>query len=242
MILRKIEQNHAAELARLHMGKYQLPKRPWEIRSRYNLPAEAPDEELAPWLIHQKALEALDAIGADAATFRAMLKENIDTIQLYWEDLRIDREEEARLAARRKAQHAQEQQKAREEAHAVEQQRVILRADLERHVSALQALRKMAATYGLATGLCLLVAGSMIVSAIDKWSVDRADSYGRLGSAGCVTIVAILAYLARKGCQTRLQKMRRDWDEGFRTNVGNSKAAYALGAMLGRRLRMLFRK
>ena len=113
MVERKIMQTHAAAVARLHMGKYEEPD--LSDRHQYGIPWNARKEEIAEWLIHQKALEALDKIGADAPTFRAMLKGDLAAIRQRWdkaEKTRLQREQDEKVAAAGRARVA-EKQKAR---------------------------------------------------------------------------------------------------------------------------------
>lgn len=149
---RKIMQTHAHELARLHMGKWEQVSRIDFVRDS-NVPIGAPAREIAEYRIHTSALEALDRIGAEAATFRAMVSADIDKLKGRWVELerqientrneaeRVARqraEETARnaeIAARatRKQHEAAEMERARKERETEEK---AWQRDLQRRLSA----------------------------------------------------------------------------------------------------------
>ena len=105
-IERRIVQAHAAELARLHMGKFEKEDFVARLEAG-DVPFSATERETAEYRIHQRALEALDRIGAEATTFRAMVKVDLAAIGARWDEhRRHERErEERQVEARRQARN-----------------------------------------------------------------------------------------------------------------------------------------
>jgi predicted phage tail protein len=211
MVERKIMQTHAAAVARLHMGKYEEPDH--SDRHRYDIPFGAKKGEIAEWLIHQKALEALDKIAAEAPTFRAMLKGDLAAIRQRWDETekaRLQREQDEKVAA---AERIRVAEKKREEKRLSEEQRNRLRAELATHAVALADVKKSLDACENVIFVGVIVALLSLTWFIGDWTTNhRLDGYG-LFWVILVSAFTATVYLRRRQIKTHLVEMHRNWDE-----------------------------
>jgi hypothetical protein len=208
MVERKIMQAHAAAVARLHMDKYEKPKLRLQIMHQYGIPLVT-EKELAEWLIHQKALEALDKTGAEAPTFRAMLKADLGAMRQRWDEAERARDRNEKNAA---AERVRVAARKKEEEWLFEEQRNRLRAELAAHEAAMKN-----AKMSLDACSWLIFAGAvgavlLLARVIGQWTTNQSlDAYG-LFWVILVSAATVAVYLIRRKIKTHLAKMRGNWD------------------------------
>jgi hypothetical protein len=164
MIERKIIHAHAADLAKLHMGKGEFEK-----AKRWG------QEDDALFRIHSRALHALDAIGADATTFREMVTADLQRISLKRaKSERKDRRDRAAdKQARKEREREEEAQREAAERRKAEVEAAVVR---NKEIRRLQAdIRKYWALV-IACAFAVISGGYFAYEHWVKWG--EVDEYG----------------------------------------------------------------
>lgn len=200
---RKIMQAHSADLARAHMGTYQHDHN----THRHTDIGHLNPIQIAEWQIHTKALKALDGIGADSQTFRAMLRGNIDAL-----------EERARhaalIAAQRQAERLAAQQSRNRQIEAAQRTHSDFKVQLER-MNASRALQVRTADHFrfrkrlafVATVIAFVFSLPVLTDGSRAWPLVIAVII-------LVTVIAasICFYVAERRCRARAASILDEWN------------------------------
>jgi hypothetical protein len=219
MVEHKIMQSHAAAIARLHMGKYDKVKDSWRITREYGLPTNTSDEKIAEFLIHTRAMEALDKIGAEAPTFRAMLQGDLDSMRHQWDEVEQDRLHALYIAKLESSERAKKAELQREHERQLQQQREELRAELSAHMDATRRCQDRIKVYGVLIGSCAIMSGLFLWWLIDQWvnSLSLEFYVHLIWITPLLIAAAVVGYLRLRRERAELVEMRRGWDRSHST-------------------------
>lgn len=218
LVERKILQAHASDLARLHMGRYDKVDRAEILLGKSALkeiPWGAPDAEIAEWKIHNAAIDALDRIGAEATTFRQMVKLELDRITARW----------AEALAQQRAAQAEQERAAKETRVEARRQRVSalikdeelgrLKRELAEFNSNVARLEASVSRHKVVIWLGPALSVLITVLALESLLKNNDPIYWfwTLGAAALLLACSAMGAVALKRDKEALTNLRKNWDD-----------------------------